>query len=243
MYFWMILVYCLSMTLGSRVKYLNIYFPQFQLYLTLQILKFKGNVWCNNRLPPIKTLKKAAEVYIPIFYRLGIRSTYEYLELRFKLVFNFISLWKSTVHSKKTVHFHGHLGPLKLTDLNTLIKSRSLRSITMGLFLIAGIITTGIAIYAPATALSAVTSMNLDIAILSTGIVLVFSKFPHDRLIWRSFALDRRIYRYDRTKSFSKTISSLYILHINRRNESCRMDRCNSIKLDDCRKVHQFFDL
>ena len=43
----------------------------------------------------------------------------------------------------------------------------------MGLFLIAGIITTGIAIYAPATALSAVTSMNLDIAILSTGIVSV----------------------------------------------------------------------
>ena len=123
-----------------------------------------------------------------------------------------------------------------MSDLNTLIKSRSLRSITMGLFLIAGIITTGIAIYAPATALSAVTSMNLDIAILSTGIVLVFSKFPHDRLIWRSFALDRRIYRYDRTKSFSKTISSLYILHIYRRNESCCMDRCNSIKLDDCRK-------
>ena len=31
MYFWMILVYCLSMTLGSRVTHLNIYFPQFQL--------------------------------------------------------------------------------------------------------------------------------------------------------------------------------------------------------------------
>ena len=44
----------------------------------------------------------------------------------------------------------------------------------MGLFLIAGIITTGIAIYAPATALSAVTAMNLDIAILSTGIVCMF---------------------------------------------------------------------
>ena len=62
---------------------------------------------------------------------------------------------------------------IEIDRLNTLIKSRSLRSITMGLFLIAGIITTGIAIYAPATALSAVTSMNLDIAILSTGIVLV----------------------------------------------------------------------
>ena len=67
-----------------------------------------------------------------------------------------------------------------MSDLNTLIKSRSLRSITMGLFLIAGIITTGIAIYAPATALSAVTSMNLDIAILSTGIVLV--RKGYDRL-------------------------------------------------------------
>ena len=64
---------------------------------------------------------------------------------------------------------------IEIGRLNTLIKSRSLRSITMGLFLIAGIITTGIAIYAPATALSAVTSMNLDIAILSTGIVLVLN--------------------------------------------------------------------
>ena len=69
----------------------------------------------------------------------------------------------------------------KNDGLNTLIKSRSLRSITMGLFLVAGIITTGIAIYAPATALSAVTSMNLDIAILSTGIVLV--RKASDRLL------------------------------------------------------------
>ena len=69
----------------------------------------------------------------------------------------------------------------KNDGLNTLIKSRSLRSITMGLFLVAGIITTGIAIYAPATALSAVTSMNLDIAILSTGIVLVRKASDHLR--------------------------------------------------------------
>ena len=145
---------------------------------------------------PYKTLEKAAEVYIPIFYRLGIRSTYEYLELRFKLVF--IIIWKRTVLYSETVHFHGPstlMDPLKWTDLNTLIKSRSLRSITMGLFLIAGIITTGIAIYAPATALSAVTSMNLDIAILSTGIVSVL-KFS-DRLRWRSFKLDK--WTYDRT--------------------------------------------
>ena len=81
------------------------------------------------------------------------------------------------------------MGPSNLTTvierknngLNTFIKSRSLRSITMGLFLVAGIITTGIAIYAPATALSAVTSMNLDIAILSTGIVLV--RKASDRLL------------------------------------------------------------
>ena len=32
------------------------------------------------------------------------------------------------------------------------------------------------------------------------------------------------------------TISSLHILHFNRRNEGCCMDRCYSVKLDDCRK-------
>ena len=92
MYFWMIVVYIVSMTI-------------------------------------------AAEVYIPIFYKLGIRSTYEYLELRF---------------------------------------NSTLRVVTMYLFMIAGLFTTGIAIYAPATALSAVTAMDLNLAILSTGIVCIF---------------------------------------------------------------------
>ena len=44
----------------------------------------------------------------------------------------------------------------------------------MFLFVIAGTITTGIAIYTPATALSAVTAMDLNLAILSTGIVCIF---------------------------------------------------------------------
>ena len=93
----------------------------------------------------------------------------------------------------------------------------------MGLFLVAGIITTGIAIYAPATALSAVTAMNLDIAILSTGIVwALIIACPN----YRSLRI---------VQENLEPFLSLHILYINRRNESCGMDRCNSIQLDDRR--------
>jgi Na+/proline symporter len=62
-----------------------------------------------------------AEVFIPIFYNLNVRSTYEYLEMRF---------------------------------------NKTLRTTTMILFIIAGVMSMGVAIYAPATAISAVTSME-----------------------------------------------------------------------------------
>lgn len=80
-------------------------------------------------------LSLSAEIFLPIFYALKIRSTYEYLELRF--------------HS--------------LT-----------RKITMAMFILATIVSTGVAIYAPATAISAVTSIDLNLAILSCGLVCVF---------------------------------------------------------------------
>jgi len=69
----------------------------------------------------------AAEIFIPIFYRLGVRSTYEYLEMRY---------------------------------------CRALRTTTMVLFIIAGVMSMGVAIYAPATAISAVTKMGRVLEII-----------------------------------------------------------------------------
>ena len=58
------------------------------------------------------------EIFVPVFYKLGINTTYEYLELRF---------------------------------------GRRVRSATTVMFMVANIISTGVVIYAPATAISAVT--------------------------------------------------------------------------------------
>ncbi|CBY13367.1 unnamed protein product [Oikopleura dioica] len=80
-------------------------------------------------------LSLSAEIFLPIFYHLKIRSTYEYLELRFHSI---------------------------------------TRKVTMAMFLLATIVSTGVAIYAPATAISAVTSIDLNLAILSCGLVCVF---------------------------------------------------------------------
>ena len=93
---------------------------------------------------------------------------------------NSVSNWCLNLKTEPFESARSEIERSQINRLNTSIKSRSLRSITMGLFLVAGIITTGIAIYAPATALSAVTAMNLDIAILSTGIVSALN-MPHIR--------------------------------------------------------------
>ena len=58
------------------------------------------------------------EIFIPVFYKLGINTTYEYLELRF---------------------------------------GRKVRNATTIMFMVANVISTGVVIYAPATAISAVT--------------------------------------------------------------------------------------
>jgi sodium-coupled monocarboxylate transporter 8/12 len=58
------------------------------------------------------------EIFIPVFYKLGINTTYEYLELRF---------------------------------------GRKVRTATTIMFMVANVISTGVVIYAPATAISAVT--------------------------------------------------------------------------------------
>jgi len=60
----------------------------------------------------------SGEVFIPVFYNLGINTAYEYLELRF---------------------------------------CRKVRKATTIMFMVANVISTGVVIYAPATAISAVT--------------------------------------------------------------------------------------
>ena len=77
----------------------------------------------------------SAEVFMPLLYRLDVKTTYEYLERRF---------------------------------------SRRVRQVTMVLFFVVSHIFTGVAIYAPSIALSVVTGMDINIAILSTGCVCIF---------------------------------------------------------------------
>ncbi|CBY33616.1 unnamed protein product [Oikopleura dioica] len=77
----------------------------------------------------------SSEVFIPVFYNLGINTAYEYLELRF---------------------------------------CRKVRKATTIMFMVANVISTGVVIYAPATAISAVTGMSLDLAILTSGLVCIF---------------------------------------------------------------------
>ena len=78
------------------------------------------------------------EIFIPVFYNLGINTTYEYLELRF---------------------------------------CRKVRNATTIMFMVANVISTAVVIYAPATAISAVTGT------LQTKCINYFLKFiPSSRL-------------------------------------------------------------
>ena len=52
--------------------------------------------------------------------------------------------------------------------------NRAVRQLTMVLFFIVALVYTGLAIYAPSIALSAVTGMDINLAILSTGCVCIF---------------------------------------------------------------------
>ncbi|NWS74073.1 SC5A8 protein, partial [Crotophaga sulcirostris] len=85
-----------------------------------------------------------SEIFLPVFYRLGITSTYEYLELRFN----------------KFLRFCGTV----LFIIQTASKPQSFSLILY----------TGIVIYAPALALNQVTGFDLWGAVVATGIVCTF---------------------------------------------------------------------
>ncbi|XP_035227711.1 putative sodium-dependent multivitamin transporter [Stegodyphus dumicola] len=77
----------------------------------------------------------AAYLFIPIYFRAGISTAYEYLEKRF---------------------------------------GRSTRTLLSSLYVIQNIMYTAVALYAPALALNAVTSISLEISIVSIGFVCTF---------------------------------------------------------------------
>ncbi|KAF1560090.1 Sodium-coupled monocarboxylate transporter 1, partial [Eudyptes schlegeli] len=86
----------------------------------------------------------SAEIFLPVFYKLGITSTYEYLELRFN----------------KYLRLCGTV----LFIIQTASKPQS-HSATLY---------TGIVIYAPALALNQVTGFDLWGAVVATGVVCTF---------------------------------------------------------------------
>ncbi|NWI84484.1 SC5A8 protein, partial [Pitta sordida] len=86
----------------------------------------------------------SAEIFLPVFYKLGITSTYEYLELRFN----------------KYLRLCGTV----LFIIQTASKPQSC-SLTLY---------TGIVIYAPALALNQVTGFDLWGAVVATGVVCTF---------------------------------------------------------------------
>ncbi|NXH29181.1 SC5A8 protein, partial [Myiagra hebetior] len=86
----------------------------------------------------------SAEIFLPVFYKLGITSTYEYLELRFN----------------KYLRLCG-------TILFIIQTASKLQSCSMTLY-------TGIVIYAPALALNQVTGFDLWGAVVATGVVCTF---------------------------------------------------------------------
>ncbi|NWT81847.1 SC5A8 protein, partial [Lanius ludovicianus] len=86
----------------------------------------------------------SAEIFLPVFYKLGITSTYEYLELRFN----------------KYLRLCG-------TILFIIQTASKLQSYSITLY-------TGIVIYAPALALNQVTGFDLWGAVVATGVVCTF---------------------------------------------------------------------
>ncbi|NWZ18880.1 SC5A8 protein, partial [Asarcornis scutulata] len=103
-----------------------------------------GAIFCIFAITYALVVLCSAEIFLPVFYRLGITSTYEYLELRFN----------------KYLRLCGTV----LFIIQTASKPQS-NSLTLY---------TGIVIYAPALALNQVTGFDLWGAVVATGVVCTF---------------------------------------------------------------------
>nr|XP_055047428.1 sodium-coupled monocarboxylate transporter 1 isoform X1 [Misgurnus anguillicaudatus] len=100
----------------------------------------------------------SSEIFLPIFYRLGITSTYEYLEMRFNKV---IRLFGTVLFIIQTVSmFH-----LNIIHIVSVIQCSEFNIIS------SQVLYTGLVIYAPALALNQVTGVDLWGAVISTGVV------------------------------------------------------------------------
>ncbi|NWW04898.1 SC5A8 protein, partial [Oreocharis arfaki] len=103
-----------------------------------------GAIFCIFAITYTLVVLCSAEIFLPVFYKLGITSTYEYLELRFN----------------KYLRLCG-------TVLFIIQTASKLQSCSMTLY-------TGIVIYAPALALNQVTGFDLWGAVVATGVVCTF---------------------------------------------------------------------
>ncbi|NXN02548.1 SC5A8 protein, partial [Sylvia borin] len=103
-----------------------------------------GAVFCIFAITYALVVLCSAEIFLPVFYKLGITSTYEYLELRFN----------------KYLRLCG-------TVLFIIQTASKLQSSSVTLY-------TGIVIYAPALALNQVTGFDLWGAVVATGVVCTF---------------------------------------------------------------------
>ncbi|NWI26290.1 SC5A8 protein, partial [Sula dactylatra] len=93
----------------------------------------------------------SAEIFLPVFYKLGVTSTYEYLELRFN---KYLRLCGTVLFIIQTARIYIYFDLISFFPFQTLY--------------------TGIVIYAPALALNQVTGFDLWGAVVATGVVCTF---------------------------------------------------------------------
>ncbi|NXP14131.1 SC5A8 protein, partial [Thinocorus orbignyianus] len=110
-----------------------------------------GAIFCIFAITYALVVLCSAEIFLPVFYKLGITSTYEYLELRFN---KYLRLCGTVLFIIQTARIHISFDFISSFPFQTLY--------------------TGIVIYAPALALNQVTGFDLWGAVVATGVVCTF---------------------------------------------------------------------